>query len=185
MSSESPLADLVDRIRLGERSAEDDLVRQFQGPVRSMVQARTGDRDAAQDLTQEIMLSVLCALREGRLRDRNGLVGYICGTMRNRVKYHFRCSRLDQATNPQPEAASSQPDPEEVRATAERRELVDEVIGRLNVDDRKILRLTLVEGLSPIQIGKRLGLKSEVVRKRKSRAVQRARELLRQGLSRS
>lgn len=185
MAPDSSTIDIARRIEVGDRSAEEELVRQFHRPVYSMVLTRTSDREVAQDLTQEIMLSVLCALREGKLRNRGGLVAYICGTMRNRVKHHFRSLHLDLKGELATEPMVDRPNPEEVFASAERQALADQVILRLSPNDQKILRLTLVEGLAPRQIGVRLGLKSEVVRQRKSRALRRARRLLREKLSRS
>ena len=44
-------------------------------------------------------------------------------------------------------------------------------LATLDATDRKILLLTLVEGLKPGEIGARLGLTSEIVRARKSRAL--------------
>jgi RNA polymerase sigma factor (sigma-70 family) len=53
-----------------------------------------------------------------------------------------------------------------------------DAISRLGKSEQEILRLTLVEGLKPGEIATRLGLKPEVVRKRKSRAVHRVRQIL-------
>ena len=53
MATDSTIVDLVERIASGERSAESELVRRFYRPVFSMVLARTGDIQVAQDLTQE------------------------------------------------------------------------------------------------------------------------------------
>ena len=49
--------------------------------------------------------------------------------------------------------------------------LVRRALGILDPTDRRILLMTLVEGLKPGEIGVRLGLTSEVVRARKSRAL--------------
>ena len=185
MAPDDSTIDVVERIQLGERSAEADLVHRFYGPVYSMVLARTGDPEVAKDLTQEIMLSVVCALRDGKLRNPDGLVGYICGTMRNRVKYHFRSLHLDRVGELPSEPVLDQLNPEEVFESVERQALANQVIERLSPIDQKILRLTLVEGLSPKEIGKRLRMKSEVVRQHKSRAIRKAREMLKSNLSRS
>jgi RNA polymerase sigma-70 factor (ECF subfamily) len=48
---------------------------------------------------------------------------------------------------------------------------VREELKQLDPTDRRILLLTLVEGLKPAEIADRLGLSAEVVRARKSRAV--------------
>ena len=184
MAAESGTAGLVERIGIGDPEAEAELVRSFYRPVYAMVLARTGDPEAAQDLTQEVLFSVLRSLREGKLRNPQGLVGFICGAMRNRVKYHFRSLHLERTGDLREEPAVAALNPEEAFASVERKALADQAIETLNPIDRKILRLTLVEGLAPRQIGKRLGLSSEVVRQRKSRAIRSAREVLHDKLSR-
>ena len=184
MTSESSTVDVVERIGRGERSAEEELVRSFYRPVYAMVLTRTGDPEAAQDLTQETLIAVLRSLRDGKLHNPQGLVGFICGTMRNRVKHHFRSLHLERKGDLREEPAVAALNPEEAFSSAERKTLVNQAIEALNPIDQKILRLTLVEGLAPRQIGKRLGLSSEVVRQRKSRAIRTARAILRDKLSR-
>jgi RNA polymerase sigma-70 factor (ECF subfamily) len=184
MTPESSTVDVVERIGRGERSAEEELVRSFYRPVYAMVLARTGDPEAAQDLTQETLLAVLRSLREGKLHNPQGLVGFICGTMRNRLKHHFRSLHLERRGDLRDEPAITDLNPEQAFATAEREALANQAIAALGTIDQKILRLTLVEGLAPRQIGKQLGLSSEVVRQRKSRAIRAAREMLRDKLSR-
>jgi RNA polymerase sigma factor (sigma-70 family) len=66
------------------------------------------------------------------------------------------------------EAAPTRPDPME---QSERADLVRRALGILDSTDRKILLLTLTEGLKPAEIAARLGLTAEVVRTRKSRAL--------------
>ena len=57
----------------------------------------------------------------------------------------------------------------------ERRTLASEIIADLRPTDRAILRMTLVEGLRSEEAAQRLGITPEAVRKRKSRALARAR----------
>ena len=64
---------------------------------------------------------------------------------------------------------------------SERRFIARRAISRLRPADRLILLLALVDGMKPAEIGQRLGLSSEVVRKRKSRAFERARQVLKTG----
>ena len=65
-------------------------------------------------------------------------------------------------------------------AERERLELVERALDQLRPDDREILRMTLVDGLKSGEIADRLGLASEVVRKRKSRAVSRLQKAVNQ-----
>jgi RNA polymerase sigma-70 factor (ECF subfamily) len=62
-------------------------------------------------------------------------------------------------------------EPADPIAEFERLNLVRQALTTLNAEDRKILSLTLVDGLKPGEIAQRLGLSSEVVRARKSRLV--------------
>jgi len=73
------------------------------------------------------------------------------------------------------------PDPVE---SSERSALVREALRTLQSTDRKILLLTLVDGLKPGEIARRLGLSDEVVRARKSRAIKKV-ALLMNKLSRT
>jgi RNA polymerase sigma factor (sigma-70 family) len=154
------------------------LVGHFYERVYAIALVRTRDREVARDLAQEIMLAVLCALREGRLRDQGGLAGYVCATARNRISHFFRGRRVEREVDPRPSPALDKFDPEKRFEDAERRRLALGAIERLSPADQKILRLTLVEGLKPREIAVRLGLKREVVRKRRPRAVRRAREAI-------
>ncbi len=170
---------LAERIRRGERSAEEILVNRFYPRVYAIALVRIREPEEARDLAQEVMLTVLRALREGKLRDQSGLAGYICTAARNRVNQFLRSRSVERSTDPAPEPVLERFDPEARLLEAERRRLAHSAIRRLRSTDREILRLSLVEGLQPKEIASLLGLKPEAVRKRRSRAVQRAREEIR------
>jgi RNA polymerase sigma-70 factor (ECF subfamily) len=179
------VAGLAERIRLGEKPAEEALVEFFYPRVYAMALVRTRDREVARDLAQETLLAVLCALREGRLRDKSGLAGYVCATARNRVSYFFRRRSNEVVAERAADPVLDRMNPEKSFEETERRTLALAAIERLSARDQKILRLTLVEGLKPGEIAAKLGLDAGVVRKRKSRAVRRAREVMRRRLSRT
>jgi RNA polymerase sigma-70 factor (ECF subfamily) len=166
---------LAERVRRHEPAAEEELVRQFSDRVTVLVLARTRDREAARDLTQEIMLAVVLALRNGHLRQTERLAAFVYGTARNLINNHLRSrSRLPrEETIDDARDAASTPRPIE---DEERVLLVRRAVRDLDSTDRKILLLTLVEGLKPGEIAARLGLTSEVVRTRKSRAVRKMTE---------
>jgi len=184
MPLESGTAGLVERIRLGESEAEAELVERFHCRIFAMVLARTGDREVASDLTQEVMISVLCALREGRLRDHASLAGYICTTARNRISYFFRGRGQRNEVALPSEIEIDLPDPEQCFEDAERHRLALQAIRDLKSSDQAILQLSLIDGLNPTEIAARMGLSSEVVRKRKSRALRRVRDFLEEKRSR-
>ena len=162
---------LAERVRGHEPSAEEELVRLFADRVSVLAFARTRDRELARDLTQDVMLAVVLALRNGHLRETERLAAFVYGTARNVINNYLRArSRVPRIDPLDVElvAAATRPDPVE---NSERVGLVRQALRLLDSTDRQILRLTLTEGLKPGEIAARLGLTSEVVRTRKSRAL--------------
>ncbi len=132
MARDDSTVDVVERIERGECSAEEELVRQFLLSVFAMALARTGDPEVARDLAQEVMISVLCALREGSLRNPQGLAAYICTTARNRISI-TSARRISKRKRGLPDdLAVDRPDPEEAFSSAERSQLALQAIQSLN-----------------------------------------------------
>jgi RNA polymerase sigma-70 factor (ECF subfamily) len=163
-------ARLGERIRAGDPAAEEELARAFSQPLFVMALVRTRDPEAARDLRQDALIAALHALRRGDLREADKLAAFVYGTARNIINNHLRA----RAQAP----ASQSIEPDTLVATAfdgveaaERLALVREALTRLEPEDRGILKMTLVEGLRPAEIGARLGTTSEFVRQRKSRAL--------------
>ena len=169
---------LADRIRRGDPAAEAEFVERYYRRVLIMAQVRTGDRQVALDLAQEAMIGVLQALREGRVNSHHHVAGYVHGTTRNLINNHFRTSGRSRRDGVALELEAQHGDPEQLAADRERLELVERALDQMRPDDREILRMTLVEGLKSGEIADRLDLASEVVRKRKSRAVERLQKAL-------
>jgi RNA polymerase sigma-70 factor (ECF subfamily) len=161
---------LVQRVAHGEAQAEEELVRVFRPRILIMLRARLRDGEAARELASDVLMSVLFALRQRRLDDPDKLIAYVHGTTRNLANNYIRArGRQPLHLELTPEVAVV--DPTEERARTERIDWVREELKQLDATDRRILLLTLVEGLKPGEIADRLGLSAEVVRARKSRAV--------------
>lgn len=79
-------AELVSRIALGsDREAEAVLFGRMAPRVRLYGLRHLRDSHAADDLAQQVMITVLLALREGRLRDHEKLASFVMGTSRMHV----------------------------------------------------------------------------------------------------
>ena len=168
---------LAERIRGGDRSAEEELARLYHQKVFVMVLARAQDRELARELAQEVMLIALRGLREGKLRHQERLAAFVRGIARNLVNNHLRARSTE--LRPRPDRSESlAASPDEGFEQAERLRLVRGALERLKPEDRMILLLTLNDGLKPREIAERLGLEPGLVRKRKSRAIERARKIL-------
>ena len=172
---------LVERIAAGEPAAEAELAERFDRRVRIMMAVRTRDRDAAQDLAQETLIAVLGALRKGQLREAERLSAFVHGTARNVLNNYFRRRQQQPAAvELSPDVASFVP-PDELEGD-ERARALREGLRQLEPADRAVLMMTLVDDLKPGEIARRLGLSSEVVRTRKSRALKRLTEHVRRAL---
>jgi RNA polymerase sigma factor (sigma-70 family) len=161
---------LVQRILAQDRSAEDELVKIYRRGVFAIAVARTRDREAAHDLTQEILMAVLKALRDGQLREASKLAPFIQGTARNLINNYLRM----RARRSECELASADVvgvDPVEAHESAERQRLIRREIHAFSITDQQILLLSLVDGHSLAEIAHRLNLSHDVVRARKSRML--------------
>lgn len=169
---------LGERIRQSDPAAESDLIRLFQRPIFLMLVSRTRDPEAARDLTQEVLMAVLKGLRNGQLRASEKLSAFVYGTARNVANNYLRTRGQNPRELPlDPDLPLAAPERETVE-DEERGRLVQRGLQQLDPVDRKILLMTLVDGLKPGKIALELGLTPEVVRTRKSRAVRRVIEMV-------
>jgi len=169
---------LVTRIAAGDRDAEHDFALRYLQPVRAMLLARSRNPDLAADLQQEVLMEAICALRRGQLRDPAKLSGFVIAIARNKLNTHYRANRrteLLEFPDDLPDLSSATDRVEEQL----RESMALEVIASLDPVDRKILEMTLVEGLKPGVIAQRLHLSPDVVRQRKLRATRRVTESVR------
>ena len=60
---------LAERVRLGDRRSEDELVSRYAGRVLAVAIARTLDREASREIADDVMMAVVAALRRGAVRD--------------------------------------------------------------------------------------------------------------------
>ena len=169
---------LVDRVRVGDTAAEEELVRFVSPRVFAMLLARTRDREAARDLLQDVLIAVLRAVREGQLRDAERLVPFIHGTARNMVNNYFRDKVREPRTEELADVHAQVVDTEALEFN-DRERMVRRALLQVDETDRKIVLMTMVDGRKPGDIAERLGLSSEVVRQRKSRAIKKISEFIR------
>ncbi len=160
---------LCNRIREGDPEAETEFFLSFERRVRVFLGGRTRDRLLAEEVFQDIMVALLCALREGRVREPEMLTAYVYGVARNQLMEHLR-KRAREKLDALPEGIDF-PAPPVDHEEHQRYQTAEREIAKLDRDDRRILSMTLVDGLKPGEIADKLRLTSEVVRQRKSRAL--------------
>jgi RNA polymerase sigma factor (sigma-70 family) len=183
-TSAGELRGLAERIRQGDSSAETELVHEFTHRIFVMGVVRTHDREAARELVQDVLMAVIGALRKGQLQDADKLAAFVHGTARNLINNQLRSASQRPPMEPLPEDLAQACRAEQLE-DAERMRLVRQAMEGFGQEDRKILLMTLVEGHKPGEIAAALGLTSEVVRTRKTRAVKKVTELIRKKMSRT
>jgi len=166
-----PEVALVDRIRAGDPTAEEQLVAQYRRGILLIATVRTRDREAARDLTQEILIAVLLALRKGQLRESAKLPAFVQGTARNLINNYLRTRirRSECDLEGVEEIASA--DPVQELESGERQRLVRRELAAFSVADQQILLLSMVDGHSLAEVAQRLNLSHDAVRARKSRML--------------
>lgn len=159
-----------------------ELSERFRDRIRFFAARRLRDRNAAEDVAQEVLRRTLEALRAGRVENREALPAFLFQTARHVCMQWGRSEgRRDRAFN-RLQSGTSEADPGEDTLTglitAERREKVREAFTHLGPGDREVLALSYVEALGAEEIAGRLNLTPGAVRVRRHRALHRLAEIL-------
>ena len=159
----------------------EELSHRFRERLRYFAARRLADRDAAEDVAQEVLRRTLEALREGRVENLAALPAFLFQTARH-VCMHYGRSAGRQARAMERFGADAEPtdpyDPLTALIDEQRRNVVSRALADLSESDREILRLSYSEGLDAAAIAGQLGITSGAVRVRRHRAVARLGELL-------
>ena len=78
-------AELVRQIGAGDHAAEAELFRRMAPRIRLYGLRHLRDPHASEDLTQQVLITTLEALRAGRLREPEKLASFVLGTCRMTV----------------------------------------------------------------------------------------------------
>ncbi len=168
--------ELVRRIQAGDPASEDEFVRIFYPRIMALASCHLRDLETAREITQETLLGALQAIRESRLREEEKLSAFVVGTARNLLNNYFQKRVQNPYTLSLDPDEASIPEQHQVIRESEKEEeekkaIVGAALRKLKPIDRKILFLTLSEGLNPREIAVELGMKPEIIRNRKSRAL--------------
>jgi RNA polymerase sigma factor (sigma-70 family) len=169
-SNEENNLELVARIRVGDALAEEQFVAAYQQSLLLITAARTRDREAARDLTQDILIAVLRGLRDGQLREADKLDAFVHGTARNLINNYLR-SKIRRRESDLSSTAEPAVEPIPQLELTEKQRLIRSELESYGSLDQQILLLSLVDGHSLLEIADRLEISHEAVRQRRSRMV--------------
>jgi RNA polymerase sigma-70 factor (ECF subfamily) len=180
-------AQIVDRIRAGDPSAEEELVQRFSRGLSIILRRAAADATLAEDLHQETFRVALAKIRAGEVRDPSRLAGFLASLARNLAIEHFRRrppggESLDAGVA---HPASPRAGPLDLLLKGEQAELARRVLAELPSErDRQVLFRFYVAEDDKRDICADLGLTSLQFNRVLFRARQRYRELYEKAVDR-
>jgi RNA polymerase sigma-70 factor (ECF subfamily) len=170
-------AELARRIASGaDREAEAELFTRMAPRIRLYGLRHLRDAQASEDLTQQVLVTTLEALRAGRLREPEKLASFVLGTCRMTVLDLRRGAQrkrqlLDRFGSDL--LTASQPSPPRVD-----HEQLTRCLKSLKERERTVIVLTFYDERTGADVGSFLGVSEANVRVIRHRAIQRLRECM-------
>jgi RNA polymerase sigma-70 factor, ECF subfamily len=171
------MADLLQRIaERGDAEAFNELFQSFAPRVKSYMMRQGADPTTSEELAQETLLMVW---RKAGLysRDKGSASTWIFTIARNlridRLRREVPWQELPEGHD---EISSNDPNPEEIVSAWERQERTQTALAGLPEDQRAVVSLSYLEGLSHSEIAERLSLPLGTVKSRMRLAYQKIRE---------
>jgi RNA polymerase sigma-70 factor, ECF subfamily len=153
---------LILRCQAGDDAAFAELLQRYNGRLRYYVQKMIADREAAEDVLQEIWFGVFRGLR--RLDDPAAFPAWLYRIARNRAYVELR-KRQPLRKRFQDIASADLPDPAEEFGSDDI-EGIHRGLDQLPAEQREVLMLRFLEGMSYEEIGAVTGLPLGTVRSR-------------------
>jgi RNA polymerase sigma-70 factor (ECF subfamily) len=167
-------SDLVERSKGRDLSAFNQIVERYQSHVFNLAARILGDRAAAEDVAQETFISAFLAIdgfRGGSLR------GWLLRIASNRSYDSIRSTKrrsensLDESLeHPSFQPASKDPSPEQMALRGELRDEIQNAVLSLPPDQRAVVVMIDVQGLSYDEASEATGASLGTVKSRLSRA---------------
>jgi RNA polymerase sigma-70 factor (ECF subfamily) len=154
--------------------AEARLCRQFEPRIRVFARRHLRDASAAEDFTQEILITVIEALRAGRVEQPERMGAYVLGVCRMTLRDDRRNARRREGLFEQFKGDLS-PEPAEPPGSAGSLDAprLQRCLGKLAEKDRAVLVLTFYAEKDAAEIAASLGLTAANVRVVRHRALAR------------
>jgi RNA polymerase sigma-70 factor (ECF subfamily) len=177
VNGQDQLVELVDRAGRSDPDAWEALYRRAYPGLMAYASRRL-DAERAREAVAETMARAVGRIDRFEWRNDNSFDGWLYGILRHVVIDAHRARNRESGRREAVDGSRAGPldhvlDGEEARA-------VREAFTRLGAEDREILELRVVAGLSAEEVGKVLGKRAGAVRMAQSRALERLRRELEQ-----
>ena len=180
-SSHYNMGILTELAARGQPAAIDSLLRQIRPMVVRYCRARlsrvSGHYQAADDVAQEVCMAVLTALPRYREMGRP-FASFVFGIASHKVADAMRsAARLAIPTSDLPDGPDQRPGPEETAVAYMEAEHARALLAMLPANQRELLVMRLLSGLSAEETGRALGMSAGAVRVAQHRALARLRAI--------
>ncbi len=183
MSSALAPAELVSRAAEGQREAEEVLCKRFAPVVRSFARRRLRGVDAVEEFTQDVLLTLVEALREGRIEQRERLSSFVLGICRNlafdRARQRERREQLWQTYG----AALHGTTVEAIEGEHYELAHLEDCLSQLSRRSRDVLRLGYVEAHGHDEVAAALSISPQNARVLRHRTLASLRECMSKRMS--
>lgn len=163
-----------------DRLAFADLYRLFADRVYTHCMRRLWSAQDAEDVTAQVFAETW-ARRHVIEATGDEMLPWLLGTANNLIRSHVRVEVRLRRSMLQVLDPETEPDAAEliVDRASEREALIEihQVLDKLHPDDRDVIWMCVIEGLSPSDVAKQMNMPSGTVRSRLHRALKRARSL--------
>lgn len=180
-SESASLHRLVAQVAASDQVAERQFVEQYRAGVRLLVRRHCRPNEPmVDDLTQDVLMSVLQRLRDGELRDPAALPGYVRQTVVFTVTSEYRKrARRGESGEPLADIVAGHDDPERATGRAQVASGVKRLLAEMAVPrDREVLRRFYLEEQDKDAVCAALAIDPSHFHRVLFRARQRLRELL-------
>jgi len=174
-------SDLVGSAKAGDHDAYAVLIQKYSGIVHSLVWAKIGHADMAEDICQEAFLVAFEKLDQLRNPEKfpqwiKQIAVNLCRRWKRDEAYRRALAenmeKYDRTIEQEPQR------PKEILENREASQIVNRAVKCLGMTDRAVVLLRYYEGLPVIEIGRTLGISPGAVRKRLAKARKKLHELI-------
>jgi RNA polymerase sigma factor (sigma-70 family) len=160
MNREDGTRDLIRLAKGGDRSAFDELAREWRGPLESMIRSRLGPQLRqvmdVEDVLQEMYLKAYRSLKGFEPRGERSFISWLKTIAEHVILPRARKLHQEALLCFDRDLASEEPSPSRAQRQSERFDRLQEALNALSKDHREVIVLARLKGLSTTEIAKRM-----------------------------